>query len=578
MLGRDIPLVPEKHGEGGHVELFYDALVVGTGAGGGVIASYLAQLGLKLLVIEKGTAYHGGDTSTTSSTNQAASTSTGLSLSEQDSYEKLFEREGLCLSEDGSIAIMAGSTMGGGTAINWSASLQTPHYVREEWAQEFGLTTFQTDEFQHALDRVCDRIGVTTDGVEGRHNAQNQILLDGCRKLGYPTATVPQNTRGKDHSECGWCCFGCPSGTKQGTKETYLKDAAKCGAHFLMHGHVDRVLWNKNTRKASGVEARVRVKAGTQQDGEELKLRIYAKTVVVSAGSLHTPAILKRSGFQNKHIGKNLRLHPVIAAVGIFPQKINPFHGAALTTISSVCDTSPVDGKHYGAKLETPAFHTVPLSMSIPPNPCGNHALNETSPLWKKPLAEIAYLRTIMPMYAHCSSVFALQRDRDSVGEVILGPNQEPRVKFSLSKHDAKSMTVGLEKCMDVLVAAGARHILSGVGPLGLFSFPHSDSEPASITHPLYQSYMARLRSLGVNPPFSASIFSAHQMGTARMAASPDLGACKPTGELWECNGVWVCDASLFPTASGVNPMVTVMDVSDVVSRKCVESIESEQE
>lgn len=64
-----------------------------------------------------------------------------------------------------------------GSTVNWSASLPPPHYVREEWASRYGMNYFNSQAFQAAIDRVSERIGATTVGVE--HNVPNQILIEG---------------------------------------------------------------------------------------------------------------------------------------------------------------------------------------------------------------------------------------------------------------------------------------------------------------------------------------------------------------------------------------------------------------
>ena len=106
--------------------------------------------------------------------------------------------------------------------MNWSAALQTQGYVRQEWA-DTGLPFFTSLEFQRSLDRVCDRMGVTSDF---QHNRQNNVILEGARKLGYAAKSVPQNTGHGEHY-CGYCTLGCASGGKKGPIETWLADAAK---------------------------------------------------------------------------------------------------------------------------------------------------------------------------------------------------------------------------------------------------------------------------------------------------------------------------------------------------------------
>ncbi len=58
--------------------------------------------------------------------------------------------------------ILAGSTLGGGTRVNWQASFQTPDHVRREWATEHGLSAVASERYTAALNAVCSRLGVTT--------------------------------------------------------------------------------------------------------------------------------------------------------------------------------------------------------------------------------------------------------------------------------------------------------------------------------------------------------------------------------------------------------------------------------
>ena len=85
-----------------------------------------------------------------------------------------------------------------------------------------------------------------------------------------------------------------------------------------------------------------------------------------------------------------------------------------------------------------------------------------------------------------------------------------------------------------------------------------------------FQQFLKTVEKESVRPPVNCALFSAHQMGSCRLGVDPSRGACRPTGQLWECDDVWVCDGSLFPTATGVNPMVTIYAVADGVARHCV--------
>jgi hypothetical protein len=171
-------LAPEYN----RVNLKCDVVVVGSGAGGGVVAAELAKEGYQVILLDKAIYTHTSD----------------LPLTELQSFDLLYEQKGTLMTEDGSLRILAGNAWGGGTAINWSASLQTPLKTRQEWATRYGLPYFASTGYQKAIDAVCERIGVGVDRI--KHNPSNQILLDGCEKLGFNGEAIPQNTAGHEHS------------------------------------------------------------------------------------------------------------------------------------------------------------------------------------------------------------------------------------------------------------------------------------------------------------------------------------------------------------------------------------------
>jgi choline dehydrogenase-like flavoprotein len=273
-----------------------DVVVVGSGCGGAVAAKNLAEAGNKVLVVEKSYSYP---------TNS-------FPMGPNEGFTNMFEAGGAVISDDGSMAVLAGSTWGGGGTVNWSASLQTQGYVRQEWANT-GLPFFTSLEFQRSLDRVCDRMGVNTEHI--RHNRQNNVILEGARKLGYAAKAVPQNTGNSEHY-CGYCTMGCHSTGKKGPIESWLADAAKAGATFAEGFRADKVLFTKvdGKRVASGVEGTWTSRdlyLGLSGEGAvRRKVIIKAKKVVVSCGTLQSPLLLLRSGLKNAQIGRNLYLHP----------------------------------------------------------------------------------------------------------------------------------------------------------------------------------------------------------------------------------------------------------------------------
>ncbi|KAM3586113.1 hypothetical protein VKS41_002642 [Umbelopsis sp. WA50703] len=491
----------------GVTELTFDAVIIGTGAGGGPVAAKLAKAGKKILVVEKAKYLHEAE----------------FQLDEVHGFKSFYERETIFSSLDGSVNIYAGSAFGGGTTINWCASLKPQHFVRQEWAKQ-GLNHFVSNKFSEQLDEVYQRIGATTAHIS--HNESNKILIDGCKRLGFPVEDIPQNV-GECPHECGWCFLGCRYSEKNGSMNTWLRDARDNGAQFVEQCYVDRVLIKKG--KAVGIEATI---AGNKNR----KLIVHSQQVIVSGGSLNTPGILLRSGLKNKNIGKHLRMHPCHVVFGVFPDKqVNTFKGSIMTSLSTVAENH--DGTYYGAKLEVPVIHPGGFSAVFP---------------WKNPLD---YKQRLI-RYPNTSPILILSRDKTSEGSISYDENNQVIVDYSVTKRDKHSIMFAVLKALDVLVAAGATELFTCQSGIDTFVFVKGEDRYGQIDNKRYIAWKEQVKNYGLLEA-GAGIFAAHQMGSCRMGVSPKSSVVKPGGETWEIKNLYVADASVFPTASGVNPMVT---------------------
>lgn len=508
-----------------------DVVIVGSGCGGGVSAKNLAEAGHRVIVVEK--AHHW--------------TPEHYPMSEHHGWNNLFMSGGALQSDDSSVAVVAGETFGGGGTVNWSASLQTQGFVRREWASR-DLPFFESAEFQDSLDRVCDRMGVSTKHIE--HNRTNQLLMEGARKLGYTHKEVPQNSGGTRH-HCGHCTFGCGSCEKQGPVVSWLPDAARAGAQFIEGFHAEKILFANHggEQVVTGVKG-TWVSRDTNGGiaGEPVikrKVIIKAKRVIVSGGTMQSPLLLLRSGLKNYHIGRNLHLHPVVFLGGIHTEETVPWEGACLTAV--VNELENLDGKGHGIKIE--ATNMTPSAWL-------------TFNRWRSGFDYKLHAARLR----HMTGYFALARDRDT-GQVYPDPHDgRVRVKYTPSAFDKTHLLEGLLAVAKIHYVSGATEIFSLVP--GIDSFVRNPAVPAGagINDPAFQSYLAHIRTTGLPSPETMCV-SAHQMGTCRMSAKPKDGVVDPKGEVWGTKGLYVADASVFPSASGVNPMVTNMAISDYISR-----------
>jgi long-chain-alcohol oxidase len=483
----------------GDTALECDVCVVGSGAGGATAAAVLAGAGLDIVVLEAGGYLDDGD----------------FDGAELDGYRRLYYRAGAAATEDQGIGLLAGACLGGGTTVNWTTSFRTPDDVRAEWAAH-GLPAFASDEYTRSLDAVWQRLGVNI--AHNRPSARDEIMLRGLEALGWHVEPMPRNVRGCDQGRvCGYCGFGCRLGAKQSSVKTWLADAHAAGARIVVDTRAERVIVGGGAARA--VEARA-------SDGSRVTVR--ARAVVAAAGALETPALLVRSGLRNEEVGKNLRLHPATAVLGLFDEEVRPWEGT-LQALYSDQHRDLEDG--YGVRYETGPGHPTLVAAFAP---------------WRSAVQHAELMRALPRL----GGVGVLLRDRDA-GEVRVRGG-EPFMRYRLSARDARHVRAGVDGAAQILEAAGARRIVS-----------------AHATDVSYEPGRGAGRSQFLADADACGwgagrciYYSFHIMGSARTGGSPATSACNPDGEPWGVRNLVVCDASTFPTASGVNPMISIAAVA----------------
>jgi len=386
-----------------------DVVVVGTGAGGAVVARELAEQGHAVVLVEE------GDYNTRADFNGQTA----------DMQRKLYRDMGATLSLGNAvIPIPIGRTVGGTTAINSGTCYRTPERVLRHWVDELGLDELGPEKLAPYFERVEATLGVAPADAKYLGGVA-RVIARGCDALGYRHQPLRRNAPECDGQ--GVCCFGCPTDAKRSTNVSYVPLALKAGAALLTGLRVDRVMVDGG--RAVGVVAHARA-----ADGGRRTVTVRARATVVSCGSLMTPLLLEASGVgtSSGQLGRNLSIHPALAVMALFDEKID---GG-----SAIPQGYAIEHFHDEGILFEGAFAPLDLAAA---------SFTMIGPRFVE-LVE-AYDRI---------ACFGVMIEDVSRGRVRRGPGGRPLITYSLVDHDVARLKRAVEILGRVYFAAGARTVI----------------------------------------------------------------------------------------------------------------------
>ncbi|MFI1367448.1 GMC family oxidoreductase [Streptomyces griseochromogenes] len=464
-----------------------DAVVIGSGAGGAMAARTLARAGLDVVVLEEGR-HH--------------STESFGRRTPLDRFTELY-RDGGASAAVGSppLLLPVGRAVGGTTVVNSGTCYRTPDHVLDHWSKDFGFTL--ADDFERRLDGVERTLRVATQPTQVL-GANGRITLAGARELGWRAAPLRRNAPGCQGS-CQ-CVVGCPTGAKQSVQLSVLPDACAAGARIVTDARVERIL--VDTDRPGGPRA-----AGVRARGADGGFEILAPLVVVAAGALQSPPLLRRSGLgRHPRLGRNLSVHPATSVAGRFAGPVTAWKG--------VLQSVGVEEHHPEGIL---------IEATATPPGMGSFILPGLGGELRRELESADRLATLGAMIADRPSGSVLGRDRTLV-------------RYDVDRRDADRLIRAVRAMGELLFAAGAEEVLTGIPRTPrVRSLPELDAVLAGTS----------VRQLHLS--------AYHPTGTVAAGASSQHFPVDPEGRLRGVHGVLVADASVLPSCPQVNPQLSIM-------------------
>jgi choline dehydrogenase-like flavoprotein len=496
---------------GGDVTISADVCVVGSGAGGSVVAAGLATAGKSVVVLEEGHYW----------------TSESFTQREEEMYPRLYRERGTKPTADYTVLVSQGRALGGSTLPSFCLCFRTPHQILSHWAERYGLSELEHESLFPYFEKVENRIAVK-EMTAADLNANNRVLQRGADRLGFRGRLLRHNRT--DCIGCGYCAIGCAYDRKGDALTTYLADASKAGARIVPEAHVDKVL--HDGAAVRGVAGRFR----RRPHGKRFVFRVDAPVVVLSAGALQSPMLWLRSGLpdRERHVGRRLHLQPSAVVAGIFDDVIESWRGAPHGYL--VDEFLNLDKSIEGGFLTFAASAQPIAAAALVPGLGADH-------------------RRLMSRYAHTAAVSFFLHDRTE-GDVSADGRGQAVIDYRLNDEDKRDVMNALRRSCEILFSAGAKSVV----------LPYNDLVEIRQRHEIK---VVEERGILANDPLFVSF---NPQGTLAMGRERKTSVVDGFGASHHVKGLFVADASVFPTSVAVPPQISVMALASRTAQRILGS------
>jgi long-chain-alcohol oxidase len=489
----------------------YDIIIIGSGAGGGVVAeelSVLCKQGLKIALLEWGDQFH-----------------------EEDNNRREVEMAGKYYFDYGGVqniqkdmTFAYAKAVGGSTTVYTGTSLTAPDNVFKKWNVP-GLTlSDMTPRYQkYIADNNVHKI------AHEDLNDNNLLFEQGCKKLNYKVEQFPVNV--KDCIGLGTCNLGCAILAKQGTHRVQIPKAIKNGVELIANCEAKFLKDHTvvcDLKKDHTPDGRIKFKKGP--------LTLTAQKIVLCASAINSPTLLLRSLGTDKipSLGKYFTCHPALILAAD--------HGRKIQNVTGHPKSFYCDHFHHTKKflLETCMYFPFTLSKCLTG--------------FGKDMDDL------MGSYANLQLIIALIADEaNEENRVTIDSKGQTKINYRISDDLINSFVEAIRESARIFFAAGAKRV-HAPAMKEFFIYPHQTKDiDTLINHEEFK--------LG-----KISISAAHLMGGCRMGDDPKTSVTNSYGKLHQSDHIYVADASLFPNSSEVNPYLTIMALANRVAEGIIQN------
>lgn len=489
-----------------------DVCVIGTGCGGATLGVRLAELGKRVVFVERGGAYTKAD----------------FDQRETNMLAKIDGGRGLDASEDLSVSLTYGNNVGGASVHYWADSYRTPPDRLALWRDRYGLQGHDEADLAPHFAEIERDLGVHLAEPQ-EFNAMNLLVQQGAAKLGWSGHRVPHARRNCVGS--GFCMQGCAYDAKQSMLVTTIPRAVARGAMVYADCEAIRLEWS--SAKVTTLLARVLDRATGLPSGRTV--RVTAQAFVVAAGGYGTPVFLLRQGLGTRlhALGKHTLCNPCPMTHALFDQPIYQWRGIPAAYGIDEFRLARFDGDRYregGYLLMANQLQPGTLGAVLPGVGRSHRALMAALPRLGGAISWI---------------------DDLPEGHITRRDDGTPVYHVPLTGQNGQMIRDAYEKQARLLFAVGAREVLFG------------DVRDTRLTDP--KQIPAAVAQLEITPA-SNTMAAPHPAGGARMGRNAKDSVVGFDHRVHGTDNLFVADPSVFPSGPSVDPSITIMAFSAIAA------------